>query len=171
MSRGEGFWFTRDYELVPIYDHLLYLEEIDRKAEFFPDTLTRKDEKIIKQLGTPEPGWTRPKPGEVKSPSKRRERVLLEAMKQDWIRIRRHPERPHMVFEFWQRGESAFTAAGLALKKMGVPEFETVELHAVETDEPFLMTAGDLYAYMRGEVPAEIGFSVRDNPKGKGKKR
>jgi len=172
MARGsEGFWFdSNNFELIEIYDHESFLQELEKKNQFFSDTMTKAEKSEAKSLGMVRgKKWL---PVLREGPGQRRERYLTTAMQRGWVRIRRTPGRRYVVLEAWKLSEDAMASIALALRKMGIPDRESVEIHEVSTNTPTVALAGDLYARLRGEAAGEgearLGWSFYANPLGRG---
>jgi hypothetical protein len=169
VARGAGYWFdAKTFELIPITDHAVWLSDLEAKVRFGLG-LAGGEAKHAVSLGmSVSKGW-----GVVprEQPGARRERLITEALKAGWVRIRRQ-ERV-LVMEFWRRSEDMLVSLAIALKQMEIPASENVELHEVEKNSPSVVLAGDLYKLtakegeMTREEEGRVGWSIRDNPKGK----
>lgn len=170
MARREGFWLDSNaLELVPIYDHIVFLSELEAKVRNDLD-LTRDEKRWAASLGmAPGKGW-----GAVtrEAPGARKLRFMTDAMKAGWVRIRAHSDLPRVTCEFWGMSDSLMAAIAFGLKKAGVSPKAEIELHNVEAERAWTVTAASLYARLSGESTSEqdveVGFSVYSNPpKGK----
>jgi hypothetical protein len=168
-QRKEGYWVdVRNLESIPIYDHALWLQELEAKVRNDLD-LTKNDRRHAASLGLAiGEGW-----GNVpkESPADRKVRFMTNAFKAGWIRLRAHSDLPRVTAEMWRGTDDALVALALALKKIKTPPGNDIEIHELAVDSAFVVKAGDLYARMRGEgspeAEAAIGFSVYSNPSGK----
>lgn len=159
----DGYWLTKDGEVISIYDHYVFLTELEAKVR---TELGANDDEArwASSLGIfPVDGW-----GLVKRepPAARKLRFMHAAFKAGWVRIRRHSDLPYMVLEFWKATDDTMTNIAMGMKELGIKPTETVELHEVGSDIPSRKTAGEIYGRLTGETEEE-GFSVHDNPKGK----
>jgi len=141
MREKRGFWFdSKTLEVIPVQDHYDFLEGLDRKVRFGFE-MTADDKRWAKSLDmTPPGGWLEL----VKArPSKVKRDFLIAAMKRGWVRIRGHSDMPRVTFEFWKKNSGMMAALAVAAKQVARPN-ETLELHEVSSDTPWLVSAKEL---------------------------
>jgi hypothetical protein len=156
----DGYWLTKDGEVISIYDHFMFLSELEAKVRTELG-VKEAEKKWASSLGMfAGEGW-----GLVKKepPAARKLRFMTSAFKAGWVRIRRHSDMPYMVLEFWKATDDTLTNIAVGLKELGVPATETVETHEVSRDLPSRITAAKIYGRLTGETE-EPGFSAY-NPK------
>ena len=149
MREKRGFWFdSKSLEVIPVSDHLKFLEDLEGKF-IFEFSKTPDEERWGKALGMkPVVGWKGLFPGERVHV---RRSYLLEAMKRGWVRIRGHSDKPRMTIEFWKKSDGLMAALGWAVKQVA-GSGETLELHEVSTDTPWLVSAKELIAQASGKI-------------------
>lgn len=170
MARKEGYWLdAMRSEVIPIYDHYEYLQELEAKVRGELEVSPEDGERAVSLGLHPGRGW-----GNVarETPAARKVRFMTEAMKSGWVRIRAHSTLPRITAEFWRKTDQVLAELAFALKGLGVSPGTELELHEVMTDSPSVVKAGALYARLEGEASPEeeaaVGFSVYSNP---GRKR
>lgn len=154
MREKRGYWFdSRALEAVPIHDHYDWLSDLEQKFRF-GFSRSEVEERWGASLGMREgDGWGPPPKG-----AKAKREFMLRAIKAGWVRIRGHSDMPRMTFEFWKKTPPMMAALAVAARKVAGTG-ETLELHEVATDTPWLVAAKDLMALAGegGEVaPAAI---------------
>jgi len=144
MREKRGFWFdSKSLEVIPVADHFGFLEDLEGKFRF-DFSRTPDQERWGKALGMkPGFGWNLPKP------LQRKHTFMLEALKKGWVRIRGHSDMPRMTIEFWKKTDDLMAALGVAAKEVA-RKGETLELHEVSTNTPWLVPAAELMAGSRG---------------------
>ena len=159
----EGYWLTKDGEVISIYDHYVFLSELEAQVRNELG-VSAEEKKWASSLSMFKgEGW-----GLVsrEAPAIRKLRFMTNAFKAGWVRIRAHSDLPYTVLEAWRADDATLTNIALGLKQMKTPPTETVEIHEVERDLPSRTTVGEIYGRLTGETE-EKRFSVYDNPKGK----
>lgn len=145
MREKRGFWFdSGSLEVVPVHDHMDFLDGLESKFRF-DFSRTADEERWGKALGMkPGSGWNLP------SPLQRKHTFMLAALKRGWVRIRGHSDLPRMTIEFWKKSDGLLASLGVAIRQVAGTD-ETLELHEVSTDTPWLTSVKELMLLARGE--------------------
>ena len=85
MPMGEGWWIAPDGEVIRIHEHLRYIEEHPERFGFTPEELKPRDEDERRRRGV------------------RRGRILREAFRRGFVRVRMHGGRNVFEFRGWER--------------------------------------------------------------------
>lgn len=149
MREKRGYWFdSKSLEVIPVADHYDFLEKLETKFRF-EFTLSPEEKRWGEALGMESgKGWKN-----ALLTSERRKLFMLQALKKGWVRIRGHSDMPRMTIEFWKKTDDLIAALGVAAKQVAQPN-ETLELHEVSTNTPWLMKARELMAEAKGEREA-----------------
>ena len=139
MPIGEGYWVSPDGRVIEIYEHLAYVKEHPDEFGFTPEDLRPLTEEKKRREKTPG-----------------RERILKEAMRRGWIRVRRSPSMMPS-FETWRvTDETLFRIAEAIRAASLVSAGESLRVTSVRDNFSEVMNAGDLMA----------GRVFRTNPRG-----
>jgi hypothetical protein len=114
-----GFWISPKFQVIPVYDHLLSVQESPKKFG-----LTKKQ-----FLGMKARGFSR-------------EEVLLEVLKKGWIRVRGHFH--HTSFEGWGRADDIIAGVLIWAKKEKAWDEDRFLINNLKNQTQLEITYGEL---------------------------
>lgn len=133
MPIGEGFWIAPDGQLFQVYDHFSFVKEDPVRFGFTEEFIkSRPDEKRLKEGA--------------------RARVLTEAVRRGWIRVRRVPRGVSMIFEVWRITDETLFRIAEAIREKGIASRgENVRVQSVRDSAYETLNVGDMLkgAYFR----------------------